>query len=100
VLYAGGQLHRDKVFKHTRQFGMPDSMLFTVPQDLHRVRRAILNPFFSKASVYRLEPVIQDNVDKMLDRMDEFRTSRQAIPLFDMFAAYSNGKTAPLHRRE
>lgn len=80
------------MFKNTRQFGMPDSMLFSVPQKLHRMRRAILNPFFSKASVYKLEPVIQDKVDQMLERMQQFRASRQPIPLFEMFAAYSNGK--------
>lgn len=91
-LYAGGREHRDKVLKHTRQFGMPDSMLFTVPQDVHRTRRAILNPFFSKASLYKLEPVIQDKVDEMLERMDEFRATGCSLPLFEMFAAYTNGK--------
>ncbi|KAI0911296.1 cytochrome P450 [Ustulina deusta] len=90
VLYAGARENREKVFKNTRQFGMPDSILFSVPQKLHRMRRAILNPFFSKASVYKLEPVIQDKVDQMLERMQQFRVSRQPIPLFEMFAAYSN----------
>lgn len=92
VLYAGGQERRHKVFKHTRQFGAPDSVLGTVHHDLHRMRRAILSPFFSKASVYRLEPVIQDKVDEMMERMEGFRVSRQPIPLFEMFAAYTNGK--------
>ena len=92
VLYTGGQERRDKVFKHTRQFGAPNSVLGAVHHDLHRMRRAILSPFFSKASVYRLEPVIQDKVDEMMERIEGFRLSKLPIPLFDMFAAYTNGK--------
>ncbi|KAE8383477.1 cytochrome P450 [Aspergillus bertholletiae] len=90
VLYASGQERRDKVLKYTRQFGAPDSVLAAVHHDLHRMRRAILSPFFSKASVYRLEPVIQDKIDEMLERMEGFRLSRQPIPLFEMFAALTN----------
>ncbi|KND87123.1 Trichodiene oxygenase [Tolypocladium ophioglossoides CBS 100239] len=90
VVYTSGQERRHKVFKHTRQFGAPDSVLGAVHHDLHRMRRAILSPFFSKASVYRLEPVIQDKVDEMIERMEEFRLSRRPLPLFEMFAAYIN----------
>ena len=76
VLYNNGQQRRDKVFRHTWQFGAPDSVLAAVHHDLHRMRRATLNPYFSKASVYRLEPVIQDKIDEMIDQMELFKTSR------------------------
>jgi hypothetical protein len=55
------------------------------------MRRAALNPFFSKAGVYRLEPVIKEKVDLMLDRLQKFRESGQLIPLDVMFAAFTNG---------
>jgi cytochrome P450 len=92
VLYAGGQERRDKVLKNARQFGAPDSVLAAVHHELHRMRRATLSPFFSKASVYRLEPVIQDKVDEMVERLEGFRASRQPIPVFEMFTAFTNGQ--------
>jgi cytochrome P450 len=91
TLYAGGQERRDKVKKNARQFGAPDSVLAAVHHDLHRMRRATLSPLFSKASVNRLEPVIQDKVDKLVERMYEFRLSGQPIPVFEMFTAFTNG---------
>jgi hypothetical protein len=60
------------------------------------MRRAALNPFFSKAGVYRLEPVIQEKVDLMLGRLLEFRESGKPFPLDAMFAAFTNGGFSPL----
>ncbi|KAH8701276.1 putative cytochrome P450 [Phaeosphaeriaceae sp. PMI808] len=90
VLYASGQERRDKVKKNARQFGAPDSVLAAVHHDLHRMRRATLSFFFSKSSVNRLEPVIQDQVDQLVDRMRGFRATRQPIPVFAMFTAFTN----------
>jgi cytochrome P450 len=92
VLYSTGQERRDKVFKYTRQFGAPDSVLAAVPHELHRMRRATLSPFFSKASVYRLEPSIQDKIDDMIYHMEQFKISKEPLPLLEMFAALTNGK--------
>lgn len=44
----------------------------TEQHDLHRSRRAALNPFFSKRSVARLESVIQSKVCKMCDRLVDY----------------------------
>ena len=65
VLYASGKERRDKV-KKNRQFGAPDSVLAAVHHDLQRMRRGTLSFFFSKNSVYRLEPIIQDRVDQLV----------------------------------
>ena len=40
----------------------------TVPHDLHRSRRAPLNPYFSKTSIRRIEPVIQQTLENLLKR--------------------------------
>lgn len=56
------------------------------------MRRAALNPFFSKAGVYRLESVVQEKVELMLDKLREFRESGRVIPLNAMFAAFTNGE--------
>lgn len=56
------------------------------------MRRAALNPFFSKSGVYRLESVVQEKVDLTLDKLREFRESGRVIPLNAMFAAFTNGE--------
>lgn len=47
---------------------VPESTVATVSHELHRTRRAALNPYFSKASVRRLEPVIQETLQTLLSR--------------------------------
>ncbi|KAI1380866.1 cytochrome P450 [Hypoxylon crocopeplum] len=46
------------------------SILATQDHDLHRKRRAVLNPFFSQQNVRRLEPVINDTLANLFYRMD------------------------------
>lgn len=46
------------------------SVGITIPHELHRMRRAPLNAFFSKASIRRLEPMIRDIVVRLLNRMN------------------------------
>ena len=37
----------------------PDSLVATVPHDGHRKRRAVMNPFFSKASIRKLADFLE-----------------------------------------
>ncbi|KAI1081198.1 cytochrome P450 [Whalleya microplaca] len=48
----------------------PGSILATEDHDLHRKRRAALNPYFSQQNVRRLEPVINDTLANLYHRMD------------------------------
>ncbi|KAL1863207.1 hypothetical protein Plec18170_000037 [Paecilomyces lecythidis] len=89
VLYSQQQ-RRNKTVMYSKQFGTPDAAIGTVEHQVHRMRRAALNPFFSKAGVYRLESVIQEKVDLMLRRLEEFRDSGRPIPLDAMFPAFTN----------
>lgn len=56
----------------TKQFGIPKATFSTVEHELHRLRKQPLDPFFSKASIYRLEPVISATIDKLYRRIEEF----------------------------
>lgn len=89
-LYAEAGKKRDKYLYYTEQFGNPKSMIGTVSHDLHRIRRAPLNKFFSKASVMRLEPVIQEKVDKLLSRLREFQESGRPLTISLAFACFTN----------
>jgi cytochrome P450 len=59
----------------------------TVDHDLHRLRRSALNPFFSKKSVTKLEPIIQAQVEKLCLRLKQGRG--QIINLSDALTCLS-----------
>ena len=94
TLYAssGSGEKRDKWEWYTKQFGTPEAMFATTSHDQHRARRAALNRFFSLASIRRLQPLLDEYVDRLLNRIHEAKTSRKFIPLEYAFAAFTNGK--------
>ncbi|KAK3321170.1 cytochrome P450 [Cercophora scortea] len=81
---------RDKWERFTRCFGIPDSVFTTVDHDVHRMRRAALNPFFSTASVRRLQPVIEERLDRLLERFAEFQETGETMAVNMAYAAYTN----------
>jgi hypothetical protein len=50
-----------------------------VDHRLHRVRRAAVNPFFSKQSVARLQPMLNFMLEKFSRRIEERRQSEKPI---------------------
>jgi cytochrome P450 len=59
---------------------VPDSLVATQPHDLHRKRRAALNPYFSKANIRRLDPVIQSSANAILKRLDDCAKTSTVFP--------------------
>jgi cytochrome P450 len=53
----------------------------TEKHDVHRIRRASLNPFFSKQRIFRLEPVIQSLARRFCERCEDFKRAGQPVPL-------------------
>ncbi|KAK3386528.1 cytochrome P450 [Podospora didyma] len=45
-------------------------ILTVISNEVHRVRRSALNPFFSRRSTLELEPVVRDKARKLLDLME------------------------------
>lgn len=70
-----------------KAFGATTSTFATESHELHRVRRGALAPFFSKASVYQLEPTVQSVVNKLVSRLEAIRGSGAVVNLIDAFAA-------------
>lgn len=56
------------------------------------MRRAALSPFFSMGSVRRLQPVIQERVNLLLERLRGFRGTGEVLMASWAFAAFTNGK--------
>ena len=77
-------------------------MFVTLPHELHRKRRAALSPYFSAANVRQLEPLLQDCLSKLLERLDSCRKSGQVLPMTlaykaltsDIITSYAFGKSA------
>ena len=90
VLYAGAGKKRDKYTWAIRLFNAPDSAIATVHHDQHRMRRAAMNQYFSKASVRRLESIIQDNLDKLLLRLEVFQRSGESINMVMAYSAFTS----------
>ncbi|EXJ73188.1 uncharacterized protein A1O5_02948 [Cladophialophora psammophila CBS 110553] len=90
AIYAGPSQKRDKWSWFCRQFGIPDSTFATVGHDQHRLRRSALNPFFSKAKVRSLQPLIEDVARKLLARFEEFQMLGDPLTISLGFAALTN----------
>ncbi|MCJ1287369.1 hypothetical protein MMC26_006718 [Xylographa opegraphella] len=100
-MFPGFQKPTDKASSAAGAFGNSLSIISTVPHNLHKMRRSSLNPFFSQKSVIEYSGSIQQCVDKLCSRLEEFRSSKIPIDLKITFAAltgdvislYSFGKS-------
>lgn len=59
----------------------PGSILATRDHDMHRRRRAVLNPYFSRQNVRRLVPVINDTVLNLLRRMEGWAATGEPVSM-------------------
>jgi cytochrome P450 len=82
---------RDKWNWNYRWLSMPGSSVTTTGHEQHRLRRSAFGPFFSSANVRRLQPMMNKGVEKMLERMLEFRDSGNVILVEIAMAAFTNG---------
>ncbi|KAI9875070.1 MAG: hypothetical protein M1830_008971 [Pleopsidium flavum] len=80
----------DKYGWHVQQFGHPASSANTVHHHLHKMRRGVISPYFSRGMILRLEQgVIRKTVDKLCERIEEFRASKQPLPLGTAYRAFT-----------
>lgn len=68
-------------------FGATVSTFQTESHELHRTRAAALAPFFSKASVYQLEPPIQSVVDELVARLRTVQETGCIVNMVDVFTS-------------
>ena len=71
-----------------RGFGPTNAAAFsTESHEIHRARAATLAPFFSKASVYHLEPLVQSVVDQLVARLRTLQGTGSNVNMVDAFAS-------------
>ena len=69
----------------------PNSIVATVDHDMHRMRRNSINGFFSNASIRRVEPIIKENLEKMLARWNEpSGKDGKVLQMHVIFKAYAS----------
>ncbi|KAL2810298.1 cytochrome P450 [Aspergillus granulosus] len=88
-IYASSSRRREKDPKFVPVFSVSKSMIATVSHEHHRLRRNILNTFFSKRSVLELTPMIQERVQQLLRRFQESYHAGSVVKADDAFAALS-----------
>ncbi|KAF8250242.1 cytochrome P450 [Wilcoxina mikolae CBS 423.85] len=89
-VYASTKRKRDKWDWIVKSFGVDESLISTLSHDHHRIRRASLAPFFSKASVRALQPLLEKELEVLLGRFREFETKKEPLTLNVAFAAFTN----------
>jgi cytochrome P450 len=67
--------------------GTPHSIVATVDHDMHRRRRNAIAPFFSGASIRRLEPIMKEYMAKILSRMEQSGKRSEVVELHRVFKA-------------
>lgn len=88
VLYVSGSVRRTAKWPwQAKMYGQGSATVATPGHEEHRMRRAALNPFFSKQSVNRLEPVVQTVVDNLLSRLEGIKGTGRIVNLVDAFTA-------------
>jgi cytochrome P450 len=78
---------RDKYKLTTNGLAAPGAAIVTVEHDLHRSRRAPLNPYFSKQSIQRLEPILQRTWKKVLECLVRNAKSGEPMRMQLLYAA-------------
>ena len=68
-------------------FGPTIATFSTESHELHRTRAAALAPFFSKASVYQLEPSVQSIVDQLVARLRTIQGTDSNVNMVDVFTS-------------
>ncbi|KFY69637.1 hypothetical protein V496_00043 [Pseudogymnoascus sp. VKM F-4515 (FW-2607)] len=81
---------RNKYPLFYKSFGIDYSMFATVDHDLHKNRRAAINPFFSSKNVRELQPVIEERVATMMKRIRDFNESGQVLNVSWLNAAFTS----------
>jgi len=88
---ASNTNRKDRWHWYTAGLGLPLSTLGTDEQSLHRRRRAAMSPFFSKQNVRKLEPVIEERVSTLANKLERLAAHGEVVPLNLAFSAYTNG---------
>jgi cytochrome P450 len=71
------------------RFGNNSSVFTTSNHELHRIRRAVLNPLFSRRSILNFQPVIRQKVDLLCEVFAKYKDSGLAFDINKAWSAFA-----------
>jgi cytochrome P450 len=86
-VYVGGGRQVRKWPPMAASYTVPESSVATVDHDLHRMRRGIMSPYFSRTAITSLEPVIHERIDRLCSRLEEHMLQGHIVNLDSAFSA-------------
>ncbi|KAI1393513.1 cytochrome P450 [Hypoxylon trugodes] len=89
-VYAPASRKREKDPHFVGVFGFPTSMIATVGHEHHRLRRGMLNNFFSKKSVLELSSIMHEKEAKLMQRLEKAHYDDAVVRLDDAYAALTS----------
>ena len=87
TLYTGSGKRRHKYKVAVTTYATPGSSVGTEHHEVHRIRCAALNPFFSKQSIRRLDPILQETLGKVLDHLTRHASSAEPLKMRLLYSA-------------
>ena len=90
TLYSGTR-PADKLQRLEHRFNNPTSSFATVKHHTHRIRRAALNPFFSKRKIASHSPAIQQRMNRLCGRLArQYLHTDQVLNLDSMWGCWTS----------
>jgi hypothetical protein len=79
----------DKYQWMSGRFGTEDAFMMTAPDDLHRLRRGALNPFFSRKRIIDFQPVVREKVSKLCRKLIQLHERNSEFHWHRAMTAYA-----------
>ncbi|KAI1741372.1 cytochrome P450 [Xylaria scruposa] len=73
----------------TYSVGSNNAMTMTIPVEAHRAKRQVLDPVFSKRRVNAMESSIYDEIDRVFEKVEQFRKNGGEVPIHQLFYCYT-----------
>ena len=90
TLYSNSR-HSDKLKHLEHRFNNKLAGFSTAEHSIHRMRRAAINPFFSKRKISQYSPNIQVHMDRVCQRVSsEFLANGSVLTLNNMWGAFAS----------
>ncbi|KAL7927023.1 benzoate 4-monooxygenase cytochrome P450 [Trichoderma austrokoningii] len=89
-IYASSSRKREKDPKFVATYALPGSMISSITHEAHHLRRGILKDFFSRRSVLELSDFINERIQALMTRLDEFRVAQSTVSIDDAVAALTS----------
>jgi cytochrome P450 len=87
TLYGPGRVDKYSYFMNRQN--IPRSIFATPDHNLHKLRKAPLQPLFSKKRIADFQPVIREKLDLLCSKIDQYAQSDQVFPINRAFTAFS-----------